>query len=60
MYSFIFVVLGLTSHALVKYDTTGPYLTYQEKVPIENTQDAGQWWHRPVIPALGRQRQVDF
>jgi hypothetical protein len=20
----------------------------------------GQWWHIPLIPALGRQRQVDF
>jgi hypothetical protein len=23
-------------------------------------QRARQWWHRPLIPALGRQRQVDF
>jgi hypothetical protein len=21
---------------------------------------AGQWWHTPLIPALRRQRQVDF
>jgi hypothetical protein len=21
---------------------------------------AGQWWHTPVISALGRQRQEDF
>jgi hypothetical protein len=21
---------------------------------------AGWWWHMPLIPALGRQRQVDF
>jgi hypothetical protein len=21
---------------------------------------AGQWWHMPLIPALGRQRQMDF
>ena len=21
---------------------------------------AGQWWHTPLIPALGSQRQVDF
>jgi hypothetical protein len=22
--------------------------------------DARQWWHTALIPALGRQRQVDF
>jgi hypothetical protein len=22
--------------------------------------DSGAWWHTPLIPALGRQRQVDF
>jgi hypothetical protein len=21
---------------------------------------AGQWWHSPLIPALGTQRQADF
>jgi hypothetical protein len=21
---------------------------------------AGRWWHTPLIPALGRQKQVDF
>jgi hypothetical protein len=24
------------------------------------TGQAGQWWHMPLIPALGRQRQVNF
>jgi hypothetical protein len=23
-------------------------------------KNAGQWWRTPLIPALGRQRQVDF
>jgi hypothetical protein len=27
--------------------------------PLLKTQ-AGQWWRTPLIPALGRQRQVDF
>ena len=22
--------------------------------------EAGRWWRRPLIPALGRQRQVDL
>jgi hypothetical protein len=24
--------------------------------PIEKSIQAGQWWHTPLIPALGRQR----
>ena len=27
---------------------------------IENTDTTWQWRHTPLIPALGRQRQVDF
>ena len=27
---------------------------------ISKTTDAGWWWLTPLIPALGRQRQVDF
>jgi hypothetical protein len=27
---------------------------------IEKKNAVGQWWHMPLIPALGRQRQVDF
>jgi hypothetical protein len=27
---------------------------------IKNDGLAGQWRHTPLVPALGRQRQVDF
>jgi hypothetical protein len=27
---------------------------------ILKIKGAGQWWRTPLIPALGRQRQVDF
>jgi hypothetical protein len=30
----------------------------RNKTQLEMTP--GQWWHMPLIPALGRQRQADF
>jgi hypothetical protein len=27
---------------------------------LKKVSVAGQWWRMPLIPALGRQRQVDF
>jgi hypothetical protein len=27
---------------------------------LKKQKNAGQWWRTPLIPALGRQRQVDF
>jgi hypothetical protein len=27
---------------------------------IKHTIAAGQWWHMPLIPALGRQWKADF
>jgi hypothetical protein len=27
---------------------------------FKKKKKAGQWWHTPLIPALGRQRQEDF
>jgi hypothetical protein len=31
-----------------------------ENTFIKKALLAGQWWHTPLILALGRQRQVDF
>jgi hypothetical protein len=30
------------------------------KTHVKTRHIAGQWWHMPLIPALGRQRQVNF
>ena len=27
---------------------------------LKEIKEAGQWWRTPLIPALGRQKQVDF
>jgi hypothetical protein len=32
----------------------------QEKGGKRSRLIAGWWWHTPLIPALGRQRQADF
>jgi hypothetical protein len=37
----------------------GPYFV-QSKVWLKGDETSQEWWHTPVIPALGRQRQADF
>jgi hypothetical protein len=36
------------------------YRIAKKKKKLRMSATAGQWWHRPLIPALERQRQVDF
>jgi hypothetical protein len=36
------------------------WLIYKARNKIINSRSAGQWWCKPLIPALGRQRQVDL
>jgi hypothetical protein len=36
------------------------YLIPARMAKIKNSGDARQWWHTPLIPALGRQKQEDF
>jgi hypothetical protein len=34
--------------------------TIWPEIPYVIRMEVGQWWHTPLIPALGRQRQGDF
>ena len=32
----------------------------QKQKQKQTNKQAGQWWHMPLIPALGMQKQEDF
>jgi hypothetical protein len=52
---------GYSNMSLI-YETIGLLETVRLEIllPIIMLLIARQWWHMPLIPALGRQRQVDF
>jgi hypothetical protein len=34
--------------------------SFSRSLAMKMAKYAGQWWHMPLIPELGRQRQADF
>jgi hypothetical protein len=43
------------------YETTKSlFPPHRDILPPTRPHLARQWWHTPLIPSLGRQRQVDF
>jgi hypothetical protein len=43
-----------------KHSYTYNKIVKSKKECVKKIEEAGQWWRTPLIPALGRQRQVDF
>jgi hypothetical protein len=41
-------------------DARGKQTNKTFKNKFKSKTKAGHWWYMPLIPALGRQRQVDF
>lgn len=58
---------GTTNHPIDRGVLSSPTWQAEEigspehyRVFYQNPRLTGQWWHRTIIPALGRQRQADF
>jgi hypothetical protein len=53
-----------TDPAIQRFNQLGDMIkqkVYQLEIsPLKRIIQAGRWWCTPFIPALGRQRQVDF
>jgi hypothetical protein len=39
------------------YKQVNPH-TYKIKINFKKVNKAGRWWHMPLIPVLGRQREA--
>jgi hypothetical protein len=47
-------------HFTIREPLPSPVLETTSKDAVKKMPGAGQWWQTPLIPALERQRQVDF